>query len=109
MGEVEAKDLVSSLPSTGSREKIGIIVSVILMIACMLFTVQICWVGYLNRTFPDIMLVIVVLFPLTALAWFYMGLINKERRDVLSAIVGDSGQEGILTTILSALAARRKG
>jgi len=49
------------------------------------------------------------LWPIALVVWVWNGVLNKERKDVLSAVVGDSGSRpGMLETVINAMAGRNK-
>ena len=90
------------------RAVIGIVMCVVLGLTTLAAMGTVCAVAVMDKTFPDILLIAVILFPTTCIAWQFMGLINKERRDVLSVVLGDNpNSSGILGTVLDVLAARR--
>ena len=90
------------------RAVIGMVMCVVLGLTTLMAMVTVCAVAVLDKAFPDLMLIAVILFPTTCIAWQFMGLINKERRDVLSVVLGDNQSNGgVLGTVLDVLAARR--
>lgn len=90
------------------RAVIGVTMCAVLGLMALMFTATICWVAIDRKEFPDWFLVLVVVGPVMGIGWLFMGLINKERRDLLSVVLGDSqASGGVLGTIFDVLAARR--
>lgn len=72
-----------------SRQLIGGMYSMVLAFTIIAFTSTVVIVSIDTKTFPSTMLAAVIIIPTMMVAWYYMGIINKERRDLLSAVVGD--------------------
>lgn len=90
------------------RARMGFMMCVVLAIAVLAITASVCAVSLYRKEFPDVMLIAVILCPVMAIAWLFMGLINKERSDILSAVLGSSGgNTTVFGTVLDALASRK--
>lgn len=92
------------------RASIGFIMCLVLAIETLALTGVISFVAIARKEFPDWLLISVISFPVWALSWFFMGLINKERADVVSAVLGidRSNQPGMVASILEVLLNRRR-
>lgn len=90
------------------RAVIGVTMCAVLGIMALMFTATICWVALERKEFPDMFLILVVVGPVMGIGWLFMGLINKERRDLLSVVLGDNqAGGGVLGTVIDVLASRR--
>jgi hypothetical protein len=92
------------------RASIGFIMCLVLAIETLALTGVISYVAVVRKEFPDWLLISVISFPVWALSWFFMGLINKERADVVSAVLGidRSNQPGMMASILEVILNRRR-
>lgn len=91
------------------RAVIGVTMCVVLAVMALMFAATICWVSIDRKEFPDWFLVLVVVGPVMGIGWLFMGLINKERRDLMSVVLGDSqAGGGFVGAFFDFLAARRK-
>ena len=67
-----------------------------------------CWDVYRNAHSLDWLTIAVTNFPVMWITVSYMGMLSKERRDILSAVVGDSGtRPGLVDAIIQVAAVRR--
>lgn len=90
------------------RDRVGRRVTYAMVICCMAIISVICYVSIVNKQFPDAFLSVITVGFLAMIGWFYMGLINKERRDILSVLVGEKVDNGIVESIFNAVINRRK-
>ena len=91
------------------RAVIGVTMCIVLGVMALMSSATICWVSVDRKEFPDWFLVLVVVGPVMAIGWQFMGLINKERRDVLSVVLGDNqAGGGFVGTFFEFLASRRR-
>lgn len=92
-----------------TRATIGRIMCIVLAVMTLMYTATICWVSIERKEFPDWFLVLVVVGPVLGIGWQYMGLINKERRDLLSVVLGDNqAGGGFVGSFFDFLASRRR-
>lgn len=67
-----------------------------------------CWDVYENARSLDWLTIAVTTFPVMWITVSYMGMLGKERRDILSAVVGDSGtRPGLVDAVIQVAAVRR--
>ena len=91
-----------------SRNRVGATICYVMAVNTLLLVVAQCWGVYKSGHTVDWLTAGVVLFPSMSIAMSYMGLLNKERRDVLSAVVGDANtRPGVVEGFFEFLRMRR--
>lgn len=92
-----------------ARNAIGRFLSWVLGLCTVLITGTNCWVAVQTGHMIDAINIASNLWPIALVVWVWNGVLNKERKDVLSAVVGDSGSRpGMLETVINAMAGRNK-
>lgn len=102
---VEDLKAISSLSPRESNGRffIGALFCLVMAFTIIIFTMVIAMVAVKRMEFPSTTLCAVIVLPTMYVAWFYMGIINKERRDILSALVGSKISPGAITAIVDAI------
>lgn len=105
----EIRDLTE--PSAGermARNWMGVLMCMVMAGCNIAITAATVIVAIARKEFPSTMLVATVIIPTMCIAWYYMGIINKERRDILSAVFGDNLKNGTIGEIVSVVRNRNK-
>lgn len=102
---VEDLKAISSLSPRESNGRffIGALFCLVMAFTIIVFTMVIALVAVKRMEFPSTTLCAVIVLPTMYVAWFYMGIINKERRDILSALVGTKISPGAIAAIIDAI------
>ena len=92
-----------------ARQVVGGVICYILGLCTLLLVAAQCWDVYHNNHSLDWITVSVTTFPVMWISVSYMGMLGKERRDILSAVVGESEAKsgGFIESLLQFLVARR--
>lgn len=83
-----------------TRQLVGGLYSLVLAYTILTFTTVIAMVAFDKKEFPSATLSAIIIVPTMMVAWYYMGIINRERRDILSALAGDKVNFSNLSSIL---------
>lgn len=87
---------------------IGALFCIIMAFSILTFTGAIAIVSIKKMEFPPTGLCGIIVIASGYIAWFYMGIINKERRDILSALVGNKLDSGMIGNIIDVIKSRRR-
>lgn len=91
-----------------ARQKVGGILCYVLGLCTLMLDAAQCWDVYKNAQSLDWLTIAVTNFPVMWITVSYMGMLGKERRDILSAVVGDSGiRPGLVDAVIQVAAIRR--
>lgn len=100
--DLKAIGTLSPRESIG-RLIVGSLFCLVMAFTIITFTIGITLVAIHRMEFPSTTLCAVIVLPTMYVAWFYMGIINKERRDILSALVGSKISPSVITSIIDAI------
>ena len=96
------------LAQAQARQKVGGILCYVLGLCTVMLDAAQCWDVYRNAQSLDWLTIAVTNFPVMWITVSYMGMLSKERRDILSAVVGESGtRPGLLDAVIQVAASRR--
>ncbi|URG14240.1 hypothetical protein [Pectobacterium phage vB_ParM-25] len=105
----EIRDLTEPSPGERmARNWMGVLMCLVMAGCNIAITAATVIVSIARKEFPSTMLVATVIIPTMCIAWYYMGIINKERRDILSAVFGDNLKNGTIGEIVSVVRNRNK-
>lgn len=105
----EIRDLTEPSPGERmARNWMGVLMCLVMAGCNIAITAAAVIVSIARKEFPSTMLVATVIIPTMCIAWYYMGIINKERRDILSAVFGDNLKNGTIGEIVSVVRNRNK-
>lgn len=91
-----------------SRQIIGALFCLVAAFTLLVFTVTIAIVAIDRKEFPPTGLSLTIVGSSMMVTWYCMGIINKERRDMLSAVVGDKINSSTLGDVITAIRTRRE-
>ena len=89
------------------RQVIGGLFSFVLAFTILAFTSVVVMVCIERKELPSATLAGIIILPTMMVTWYYMGIINRERRDILSAVVGDKINSSVIADVISAVKNRR--
>lgn len=90
-----------------SRRLIGAMFAMVLAFTILVFTSVVAVVCIDKKELPSATLAGIIILPTMMVTWYYMGIINRERRDILSAVVGDKINSSVIADVVNALRNRR--
>lgn len=90
------------------RIYIGALFCIIMAFTIITFVAAIVIVAIKKMEFPPTGLSCVLVISSGYIAWFYMGIINKERRDILTALVGNKLDSGMIGNIIDIIKRPRR-
>lgn len=103
-GVEDLKAITAISPREGNgRMIIGSLFCLVMAFTIIVFTMIIAMVAVHRMEFPSTTLTAVIVLPTMYVAWFYMGIINKERRDILSALVGSKISPSAVVALVEAI------
>lgn len=91
-----------------TRQIVGGLYSIVMAFTIVIFTSVVAIVAIDKKEFPSATLVAIIIVPTMMVAWYYMGIINRERRDILSAIAGDKINSSVIGGIIDVVMKRRQ-
>lgn len=91
-----------------SRQLIGGLFCLVMAFTILVLTSTVAIVSIDKKEFPSTTLVATIVIPSMMVAWYYMGIINKERKDILSAVLGDKVNSSTLADVIVAFKNRRQ-
>jgi len=90
-----------------SRRLVGAMFAMVLAFTILIFTSVVAVVCIDRKELPSATLAGIIILPTMMVTWYYMGIINRERRDILSAVVGDKINSSVVADVITALRSRR--
>lgn len=88
------------------RQVIGGLFSFVLAFTILAFTAVVVLVCVEKKELPSATLAGIIILPTMMVTWYYMGIINRERRDILSAVVGDKINSSVIADVITAVRKR---